>query len=213
MIFHHRLQYCLFILLIAVFPVQADDFDVTLSKARDVFLQAVDGDKPAVRNAIRRFRSLNHERPAEPVYLAYYGACVTLQGRDAVNNIDKKRLTEDGLRDIDRALGLLSTSDDYPSIRRLDTLLVAANSFIHIPAFFNRYEKGKSLLHDILEDKDFNGMAAGFRAASYFTAALVARGDGDEHEYHRLLELTVSTDPQGRNGRFATALLEESASQ
>jgi len=206
-------RFCLYIAMLAVFSAQADDFDDTLTEARNVFLQAVDGDKRAVRNATRRFRSLSLGHPNEPVYLAHSGACVTLQGRDAKNNIDKKRLTEDGLRDIDRALEMISTSEDYPSVRRLDTLLVAANSFIHIPAFFNRYEKGKQLLHDIIANKDFNGMAAGFRAASYFTAALVARGDGDEHEYRRLLELTVSTDPQGRNGRFATALLEESGSQ
>jgi hypothetical protein len=51
-------------------------------------------------------------------------------------------------------------------------------------------------------------MPAGFRAAAYFTAALVARGSRDESEYHRYLNLTADADPQGRDGRAAAALLE-----
>jgi len=200
-------RFCLIVMLLAIVPAQAEDFDSELTEARNVFLQGVDGDKRAVRDAFRRFRSLSQNHPKEPVYLAYLGASMTLQGRDAANGIEKQRLTNEGLAKIDRALDQLS--DDVPSYRRLDTLLVAANSFIYIPSFFNRYERGKKLLHEILEHPDFDGMAAGFKAATYFTAALVAQGDGDEKGYRRYLELTVETDPQGRNGRFASEMLEE----
>ena len=165
-------RFCLFILLLAIVPAQAEESDHELTEARNVFLQGVDGDKRAVRDAFTRFRSLNQQHPTEPVYLAYLGATITLQGRDAPNGINKKQLTDEGLAKIDQALKLLS--DDAPSYRRLDTMLVAANSFIYIPSFFNRYERGKKLLHEILEHPDFDGMAAGFKAATYFTAALVA---------------------------------------
>lgn len=200
-------RFFLVMLLLAVFPAQGDDFDSALTEPRNIFLQAVDGDKRAVRIAANRFRSLNLSNPKDPVFLAYYGASITLKGRDAAKGIDKQRLTEDGLGKIDRALKLLSDTNHYPSSRRLETLLVAANSFIHIPSFFNRYERGKRLLHEILEHNEFNEMAAGFKAATYFTAALVARGD--DNECRRFLELTVNTDPQGRDGQFASALLEE----
>ena len=196
-------------LLVTIWPAQADDIDHDLAEARAVFLRGVDGDKRAVRDAIQRFRSLLQSHPQEPVFIAYLGACMTLQGRDAANNIEKRRLTEEGLGDIDRALKLLSASADRDSPRYLDTLLVAANSFIHIPSFFNRRDEGKRLLQEILAHRTFDGMAAGFKAASYLAAALIAQGEGDDGAYRRYLNLAASTDPEGRDGRFASKLLEE----
>lgn len=205
-----RLCLCaMLVILPALFPVWADDFDHELKEARDIFLKGVDGDKHAVRSAFTRFRSLSQHHSADPVYLAYLGASITLQGRDAQNGVNKQRYTEEGLGKIDQALKMLSDNDEIPSSRRLDTMLVAANSFIYIPAFFNRYDRGKRLLGEILEHKDFNGMAAGFKAAAYFAAAMVARGETDEDSYHRYLKLIIDTDPEGRDGRAASVLLNE----
>jgi len=201
-------RFCLFMLLLAIHPVQAEDNDFELTEARNVFLQGVDGDKQAVRTALGRFRSLNVHYPTDPVYLAYYGACITLQGRDAQNGINKKQFTDDGLAKIDKAMKMLDDDKNLPAARRLDTMLVAANSYIFIPSFFNRYERGKGLIHDILTSPDFDAMAAGYKSAVYFSAALVAQGDGDDKEYHRYLDLTVKTDPEGRNGQFASKMLE-----
>ena len=203
---------CLIVVLVAIpsapYPVFADDFDSELTAARNVFLQGVDGDKHAVREAFNRFRTLSNSHPKDPVYIAYLGASITLQGRDAANGINKQKITDEGLTKIDQALDMLADKN-IPSYRRLDTQLVAANSFIYIPAFFNRYDRGKRLLHEILEHKDFDEMAPGFKAATYYTAALVAHGEGNESEYHRYLELTVKTDPQGRSGLLASKALEE----
>lgn len=198
-----------FVLLVVLWPAHADELDHELTEARAVFLRGVDGDKRAVRDALQRFRSLRQDHPQEPVFTAYLGACMTLQGRDAANNIEKGRLTDEGLREVDRALKRLSASADQDSPRSLDTLLVAANTFIHIPSFFNRYDQGKRLLQDILAHPAFDGMAVGFKAAAYMAAALVARGESDDDAYRRYLKLIVSTDPEGRDGRFASKLLEE----
>jgi hypothetical protein len=196
-------------LVLAISPLQAEEVDQQLTEARNVFLQGVDGDKHAVRTAANRFRMLSRHHPDNPVYLAYFGASMTLQGRDAPNYINKRRLTEEGLATIDRALDLLSAKHDVNPSRYLDTLLVAANSFIHIPSFFNRYDRGKQLLRRILEHRDFDNMAPGFKAAAYMAAALVAHGEGDEKGYRRYLELTVKTDPEGRNGHFASKLQQD----
>ncbi|MBI5450825.1 MAG: hypothetical protein HY940_05655 [Gammaproteobacteria bacterium] len=194
---------------VMIAPVQAQDIDPALTEARAVFLRGVDGEKRAVRDATQRFRSLSMAHPQEPVYQAYLGACITLQGRDASNNLDKRRITEEGLGKIDQALEMLPNSADQASPHSLDTLLVAANSFIHIPSFFNRHDKGKRLLQQILADRGFDGMAAGFKAATYLAAALVAHGENDDVSYRRYLDLAVSTDPEGRDGRFASTLLKD----
>jgi hypothetical protein len=196
-------------LLPLVSPVYAEDVDSELTEARNIFLKGVDGDKHAVRTATNRFRSLSLSHPDEPVFLAYFGACMTLQGRDLQNNLEKKRVTDEGLAKIDRALEMNPYREAEGSAMYLDTLLVAANSFIHIPSFFNRYDKGKQLLNEILQHRDFAAMAPGFKAATYMTAALVANGAGNEKEYLRYLDLTVSTDPTGRDGLLAGKLLEE----
>jgi hypothetical protein len=198
-----------FLLLVAVWPAHAADMDHELTEARAVFLRGVDGDRIAVRDAMQRFRSLSQSHPNEPVFIAYLGASTTLQGRDAANNIEKGRLTDEGLSEIDQALKMLSASGDKGSPRYLDTWLVAAETFIHIPAFFNRHDEGKRLLREILGHRAFDGMAAGFKAATYMAAALVAHGGGDDGAYRRYLNLTIKTDPEGRDGRFASKLLEE----
>ncbi len=202
------MRLCCLLLLLVVWPAYADDVDRELAEAREVFLRAVDGEKRAVRDATLRFRTLSQDHPQEAVFIAYLGACTTLQGRDAANHIDKGRLTESGLREIDRARKLLSADTD--PVRYLDTLLVAANSYIHIPTFFNRHQEGKRLLQeDILAHPAFEEMAGGFRAAAYMAAALVAQGERDEEAYRRYLEESVAADPEGRDGRLASRLLEE----
>lgn len=199
---------CLLMLLPGMSTALAGDIDSELAAARHLFLQGVDGDKRVVREATLRFGTLMASYPREPVFLAYHGACITLQGRDAPNNLDKQRLTEEGLREIDRALDLLKASADQGSPHYLDTLLVAANSYIHIPAFFNRYDKGKRLLQEILAHPTFDGMAAGYKAATYLAAALVAHGEGDDNAYRDYLNRTVNADTEGRNGRIASRLLK-----
>ena len=200
---------CGFALLLAISPLHAEDMGQELNEARNIFLQGVDGDRRAVREATNRFRSLSRGHPHDPVFLAYFGACMSLQGRDAPTSFEKKRLTEEGLEDVDHALKLLSAAGDKDSAGYLDTLLVAANTFIHIPSFFNRYDRGKKLLHEILTHGDFDKMAPGYKAAAYMAAALVAHGENDYNEYHRYLELTVSADPEGRDGLLAVKLLAE----
>jgi hypothetical protein len=203
-------QIGLLLLLAFVWPVQAEDTDHDLTEARAVFLKGVDGNARAVRDATRRFQSLSQAHPQEPVFIAYLGASMTLQGRDAANNIERQRLTEEGLREVDRALKLQQSSNADPSSPRyLDTLLVGANTYIHLPAFFNRYDQGKRLLQEIQGNKNFDAMAAGYKAAVYMAAALVAHGEKDEDAYRHYLDLTVSTDPDGRDGKAAKKMMQE----
>jgi hypothetical protein len=195
--------------LVMVLPAQANRMDEELTEARAVFLKGVDGDKRAVRDAVQRFKSLSRAHAEEPVFQAYLGASMTLQGRDAPNNIEKGRITEEGLGVLDRALDAQLAKPDPGSVHTLDTMLVAANTYIHLPAFFNRYEQGKDLLQKILAHPDFEGMAPGYKAAVYVAQALVSHGDADDAAYRRYLQLAVSTDPKGRDGEFASKRLRE----
>lgn len=196
------------LLLSMVSLVYADDFDRELVEAREVFLRAVDGDKRAVRDATVRFRTLSRAHPQEAVFIAYLGACTTLQGRDGTNNIERRRLTENGLREIDRAVALAAGTERDP-VRYLDTLLVAVNSYIHVPSFFNRNDDGRRLVQEILAHPGFEQMAAAFRAAAYMAAALIAQGDRDEAGYLRHLRLSAGADPEGRDGKLASRLLQD----
>lgn len=204
-----RLGLFIGLLALSLLPARADTADPDILAARQLFYQGVDGDKRAVRDAVQRFRSLSHEHAEEPVFQAYLGAAMTLQGRDASNNIEKGRITEEGLGVLDRALESQMAKPDPGSVHTLDTMLVAANTYIHLPAFFNRYGQGRDLLQKILAHPDFDATAPGYKAAVYVAQALVSHGDADDAAYHRYLELTVSTDPKGRDGQYASKRLAE----
>ncbi|MDX9742112.1 MAG: hypothetical protein RBT81_13195 [Gammaproteobacteria bacterium] len=195
------------LLLLPVFPAHANE-PGEFAEAREVFLRAVDGDRRAVRDATLRFRTLSAAHPQEAVFIAYLGACTTLQGRDGTNNIERRRLTEEGLREIDRALALAVGAEQDP-VRYLDAALVAANSYIHVPSFFNRYDDARRLVREILAHPGFERMADAYRAAAYMAAALLAQGDRDEEAYVQYLRLSVEADPEGRDGRLASGLLAE----
>jgi len=203
------LQSILFALIFSGTPALAGEADDDLVEARTNFLQGADGDKRAASESTRLFRALSMREPENPVYLAYFGASMTLQGRDTPNNVDKLRLTEAGLRNVDHAFDVLLGHGRRASAVYLETLLVITNTYIHIPAFFDRYNRGRALLQVILEHGDFEGMSRQFRAAAYFAAALVALGDQTHEQYRHFLKLSAETDPDGRNGRAAQELLQD----
>src|SRR5262249_19195076 len=111
----------------------ADTTDAKIVAARQLFLQGMDGDKRVVREALRGFRQLKDTHPGHPLVQAYIGACEALQGRDGGNVADQRASTEQAIRDLNAALAFLSQwpRDDQPTV--METKLVAADAFIHMP--------------------------------------------------------------------------------
>jgi len=139
-------------------------------QARLSFEQALDDQDGALERAITQFGSLLENHVDNPVYQSYLGACTTLQGRDAWMPWNKMRYAEYGLDKIDKVLSILKYQHISTSLQGvspyLETMLVAANTFIYVPdRVFHRRSKGKRLLSSIVSHPDYAAMPDDFKSA------------------------------------------------
>lgn len=201
--------------LLLLFPppdgARADVTDPGVVTARGLFYQGVDGDKRAVRESLRQFRELKAVRPNDPLVQAYIGACEALLGRDGSNVTAKRTNTGQAVRDLDAALAMLARqtegAGEVTASTILETRLVVANAFIHIPSFYNRLQEGQRLLHELRQDPRLDFMSPGFRASVLVSAATVARMNERPDDLIYLLKRAQELDPAGREGRRAQHML------
>jgi hypothetical protein len=210
-----RLTLMLGVLLLPWMPVGAwaDVTDPGIVAARQLFYQGVDGDKRAVREALRQFRQLHAAQPGDPLIQAYIGACGTLLGRDDSNEIGKRTNTKQAVREIDAALAALAHleaaggNQEVTLSTLLETKLVAANAYIHIPSFYNRRQEGERLLRELRLDPRLDFMSPAFRAAVLVAVATLEHQNQPATDIGPLLRRAHELDPQGRQGRRAQQML------
>jgi len=143
--------------------------------AFSAFVRAAEGDAAAIDQAVTAFAALRQGEPGNPVLLAYSGAATSLQATTTWLPWKKMAYAEDGLALLDKALALLGPShsavvqNGTPGV--LDVKLVAANTFLAVPGFMNRKDKGLRLLGEVLASPLLATAPADFRAAVNKAAA------------------------------------------
>lgn len=188
----------------------ADDrLERDIAPFREIYLKATEGDKVSLRLALSMLRDLEGKYPHHPLILTYKGGALSLRGIDIGKRpLDRMRETEEGLNLIDHSLRRL-TGTAGQTLAAAEARLVAAYVFIHLPdGIFHRLKEGGRLVDQLLKDDLFIQMPAAMRAAIYFAAATAAAKQNDPTQYKKYLELTVQTDPEGKNGKEALALLK-----
>ena len=208
-----RSSFGIILLILSVFCMSSlfanDVFEKDMAAYREVYLKAASGKPRAVRKAISGIRKLEKKYKNHPVILAYRGGALSLRGISASNNgLDRMRETEEGLIVIDRALRKLPKHQGH-YLETVEAQLVAAFVFINIPnSMFHRLQEGNRLVEKLLAHQRFSEMPAGLQSAIYFAAATSAEKYIKPAEFKRYLELTVSADPDGKNGLEAKSLLQ-----
>ena len=204
---------CICILFIAIVPnVAAQGLVDDIAPARTIFLDAVDGNKSAVRTALKAFRSLEGRYPHHPVLQAYIGSTLSLRGRDiAARPVNRMREADEGLEVIDHALSQLKKHLEISIEAELETKLVAAATFIALPELFHRGREGQRLIAEVIAHPQLAHTPTPLRAFAYMSAATAAQKEGRTDDYQRFLTLVIQTDPQGRDGRKAQQQLKDSA--
>lgn len=128
--------------------------DAQFAPAQAVFLKAASGDKSAVDGAADAFAALLKVEPTNPVLLAYSGAATSMKATTTFLPWKMLAHAEEGLAQIDKALALLTPAHNAPLQRGtpavLEVKLVAANTFMAVPGFMNRKERGERLLKEVL---------------------------------------------------------------
>lgn len=143
--------------------------DAQFLPAQAVFLKATDGDKSAVEGAADAFAALLKAEPANPVLMVYSGAATSMKATTTFLPWKMMAHAEEGLAQIDKALALLTPAHNAPLQRGtpavLEVKLVAANTFMAVPGFMNRKERGERLLKEVLTSPLLASAPAEFQAS------------------------------------------------
>ncbi len=178
------------------------------------FLLASGGDSDAIDHAAEAFSGLLQSEPANPVLLAYAGAATALKASTTMLPWKKMSYAEDGLSQLDKALSMLNPTHDAPVQRGtpgvLEVKFVAANTFLAVPGFMNRHERGSKLLGDVLAHPLFATAPLGFKGTVWLKAATEATKANDTAEAKRYLEMIVQQ--QAPQAAKAQALLKGQSS-
>lgn len=117
------------------------------SQARQQFLAGAKGDSSARDASIDAFRAMAAALPGHPLLMAYEGAGITLQARDAMMPWTKMTLAEKGANAIEKALNQLTPAHDEALFagvpESMEIRMVAAETLLQLPDFMQRAPIGK----------------------------------------------------------------------
>ncbi len=183
--------------------VPAADYDAAFHQ----FQQAADNaNGKAIEAAAEQFGRLAASEPGDPVLLAYSGAATAMRATTTMLPWRKLAFADDGLARIDRALAMLDPQHDTLLHRQvpasLETRFVAANTFLRMPAMFNRHPRGVRLLDDVLQHPQFGAAPLPFRATVWmFAAEQAAKDRRPEHARQWLQRVVASGAPQAAHAQ------------
>lgn len=178
-----------------------------LGAARDLDA-AQAGDTAALQRAADAFEALQRTEPTNPVLMAYTGATTAMKASTTLLPWKKMGFAEDGLALLDKALDLLTPAHDAPLYRQtpavLETRLTAANTFLAVPGFMNRGERGAKLLQQVLDSPLLVASPLTFRGVVWMRAGRQAQKDQRTADARRWFETVLAQNaPQAPAARAA----------
>ncbi len=194
-LFHPIRQIALAACLVGLAGVATAVSESQFQSAFNQFLQANSGDESAIDPAAKAFSALLKAEPANPVLLAYTGAATAMKATTTWLPWKKMAYAEDGLAQLDKALALLSPAHNAnvqngtPGV--LEAKFVAANTFLAVPGFMNRAERGARLLNDVVSSPLLANAPLGFKGSVWLKAATQASNAKNTADAKRYLELIV----------------------
>lgn len=157
-----------------------------------------------------QLQDLSRKFPADPRLMAYAGAAQARLSLHTLLPWRKLRHAEDGLAQVDKSLNLIrpeheqAPSGEVPNA--LETRLVAANTYLAVPAMFNRGPRGEKLLTDLLGHPGLGSLPPEFRSAIFFLAAENARHHDRYPEARRYYERVIALNAaEAKTARAALA--------
>lgn len=184
-----------------------------LTEARAAFAAGAAGDAKAGERAAEAFATLSASHPGHPVLLAYQGALLALQGRDAFLPWQKMRAADKGAKLIDAARAMLAPAHEQSAFRGTpeggETRLVAARTLLALPEFMGRQASGKQVLEAALASPGYPASTEAVRGSLLALAAQQARRERRSGDEAGLLRQVVALAPQSAEGRQAALRLKE----
>ncbi len=180
--------------------------DAPFQSAFAHFLKANAGDAAAIEPAAESFTALLQTEPSNPVLMAYAGAATAMKATSTWLPWKKMAFAEDGLSQLDKALAMLNPKHDAPVQHDtpgvLEVKFVAANTFLAVPGFMNRHDRGTKLLGDVLNSPLLDSAPLEFKGSVWLKAAAVAIDTKNTAEARRYLDLIVQRNaPQAAHAQ------------
>jgi hypothetical protein len=139
------------------------------------FMRAAAGDASAIEPAADAFGALLQAEPANPVLMAYSGAATSMKANTTWMPWKKMAYADDGLGQIDKALAMLTPAHSAVvqngTPGNLEVKLVAANTFLAVPGFMNRHDRGVKLVKELVASPAIAATPAAFQASVQKAAA------------------------------------------
>lgn len=146
--------------------------------------------------AAEAFSALLKQEPANPLLMAYAGTATARLAVSTVFPWKKMSYAEEGLAMLDKALQLVANVDGSAlhgsTAIVLEVKFTAGNTFLAVPGFMNRAARGSKLLDEVLESKQFEQAALGFRGAVWMRAAKLALEQKRTEDARRYLNEIIS---------------------
>ena len=153
-----------------------------LRAAKEQFEAGRAGSRMAAEQAQMLFARLVRMDANNPLYLAYYGSTLAMQGRDTRIPWQRIKLINQGLTTIDKALAALDGSalGTGPEHSELETRLVAMGTFIALPdLLFHRLAPAKHQLSLALANPYFAAAPTDLQGHLIYEGALIAQQEKD----------------------------------
>jgi hypothetical protein len=183
-----------------------------LRSAKAQFEAGRAGSRAGAQQAQQLFAQLLRTDGENPLYLAYYGSTLAMQGRDTKVPWTRIKLISQGLDTIDRALAALERPGlaTGPEHSELETRLVAMATFIALPDLvFHRLGPAKRQLSLALASPYFAAAPTDLQGHLVYEGALIARQEKDaKAERDALLRVQKLAPPSVDMAEVRARLLE-----
>ena len=186
-------------LAIVLLPLPARAADAAAwQRAAASFAAATGGKADAVQTAAAQWRALSDADPGDAVARAYAGAATTMLATTTMLPWRKLEHVDDGLALLDKALAQAAAAPDAIATSgvacSVEVRFVAANTFLALPAMFNRGPRGAKLLDEVAHSPRLGATPPRFQAAVWLRAGEQALAEQRRDDARRWFERAAATD-------------------
>lgn len=144
------------------------------------FVRASEGEATLIEPTAHALRQLSQKYPNDVVLMACAGSATAMRATTTFWPWKKMAFADDGLAMLDKSLALLTPAHAAPIYRGtpavLDVKFTAANTFLALPGFFNRKDRGLKLLAEVASSPLLKSSPPPFQAAVLKTQQRAAQG-------------------------------------
>ncbi|WHI47969.1 hypothetical protein [Microbulbifer sp. VAAF005] len=143
--------------LIVNLGASTSSFAAVDAQMEDLYQKATKAGGTAVMASYKAFKLAQKEDPSDPIALFYLGASETLMAKESWLPWRKVSYAENGIARMDKALTIIEEMDNPGRSSQgmpQDLLLkgIAATTFTKVPKFFNSFDRGFELYHELMGD-------------------------------------------------------------